>query len=44
MQTTDAAEEAFPKVVANGTDAVVNDTGRLPHTMHRGFGLKRLNH
>lgn len=28
MQTLDAVEEARPEVVANGTDAVVNDTER----------------
>lgn len=28
MQTLDAMEEVRPEVVANGTDAVANDTGR----------------
>lgn len=43
MQTLDAVEEARPEVVANGTDAVANDTGRSSDAVLRGDSTTPLN-
>lgn len=40
---TDVVKEPCPDAVANGTDAMANDTGRLPHAVRRDSSSKHLN-